>query len=49
MKFYYFQGHDTTAMALCFAVSLLAEHKEIQVEKRNQNTKKFLKILLIKK
>ncbi|CAK9799487.1 Cytochrome P450 4C1 [Anthophora quadrimaculata] len=25
-----FRGHDTTAMAICFAVMLFAEHKEIQ-------------------
>ncbi|XP_011859278.1 PREDICTED: cytochrome P450 4C1-like [Vollenhovia emeryi] len=26
-----FEGHDTTAMALCFILALLAEHKDIQV------------------
>lgn len=25
------QGHDTTTMGMCFALLLLAEHKEIQV------------------
>lgn len=29
--FFVFQGHDTTAMAICFALLLLAENKEIQV------------------
>ncbi|XP_011707031.1 PREDICTED: cytochrome P450 4C1-like, partial [Wasmannia auropunctata] len=26
-----FEGHDTTAMGICFLLSLLAEHKDIQV------------------
>ncbi|XP_024878393.1 cytochrome P450 4C1-like [Temnothorax curvispinosus] len=26
-----FEGHDTTAMGLCFILALLAEHKDIQV------------------
>lgn len=29
--FYFKQGHDTTAIAFCFSVMLLAEHKDIQV------------------
>ncbi|XP_033230131.1 cytochrome P450 4C1-like [Belonocnema kinseyi] len=31
-----FEGHDTTAMGMCFAVSLLAEHKDIQKHARNE-------------
>ncbi|XP_011864532.1 PREDICTED: cytochrome P450 4C1-like isoform X1 [Vollenhovia emeryi] len=31
-----FEGHDTTAMALCFALSLLAEHKDIQDRVRRE-------------
>ncbi|XP_033217450.1 cytochrome P450 4C1-like isoform X2 [Belonocnema kinseyi] len=31
-----FEGHDTTAMGLIFAVALLAEHKEIQELARNE-------------
>lgn len=27
----HFQGHDTTAMGICFTLLLLAEHNEIQV------------------
>ncbi|KOC65199.1 Cytochrome P450 4C1 [Habropoda laboriosa] len=33
-----FRGHDTTAMGICFAVMLLAEHKEIQDQARIEVT-----------
>ncbi|XP_043273337.1 uncharacterized protein [Venturia canescens] len=29
-----FEGHDTTAMSMCFAILLLAEHKQIQARAR---------------
>lgn len=28
---YYFQGHDTTALALTFGLMLLADHEDVQV------------------
>ncbi|XP_011864443.1 PREDICTED: cytochrome P450 4C1-like, partial [Vollenhovia emeryi] len=31
-----FEGHDTTATALCFILALLAEHKDIQDRVRNE-------------
>ncbi|XP_071572411.1 cytochrome P450 4C1-like isoform X2 [Temnothorax nylanderi] len=31
-----FEGHDTTAMGLCFILALLAEHKDIQDRVRNE-------------
>ncbi|EFN68649.1 Cytochrome P450 4C1 [Camponotus floridanus] len=31
-----FEGHDTTAIAICFALSLLAEHKDIQDRVRTE-------------
>ncbi|KAG5306909.1 CP4C1 protein, partial [Acromyrmex insinuator] len=31
-----FEGHDTTAMGICFALSLLAEHKDIQDRVRKE-------------
>ncbi|KAL0120083.1 hypothetical protein PUN28_008041 [Cardiocondyla obscurior] len=31
-----FEGHDTTAMGLCFTLALLAEHKDIQDRVRNE-------------
>lgn len=31
-----FEGHDTVAMAVCFAILLLAEHKDIQELARNE-------------
>ncbi|CAL1686784.1 unnamed protein product [Lasius platythorax] len=31
-----FEGHDTVAMTLCFAILLLAEHKDIQEIARNE-------------
>ncbi|TGZ38590.1 hypothetical protein DBV15_11251, partial [Temnothorax longispinosus] len=31
-----FEGHDTTAMGLCFITALLAEHKDIQDRVRNE-------------
>ncbi|XP_077274027.1 cytochrome P450 4C1-like isoform X2 [Temnothorax americanus] len=31
-----FEGHDTTAMGLCFIFALLAEHKDIQDRVRNE-------------
>ena len=31
--FLFIKGHDTAAMGLCFALLLLGEHKDIQVQK----------------
>uniref|UniRef100_UPI003B5B31EC cytochrome P450 4C1-like n=1 Tax=Leptopilina boulardi TaxID=63433 RepID=UPI003B5B31EC len=31
-----FEGHDTTAMAMCFAVLMLAEHKDVQDRVRKE-------------
>jgi len=43
------QGHDTTAIAICFALSLLAEHKDIQVfldiDKHHNYTKELINFI----
>lgn len=37
LSFFFWQGHDTTAMALCFTLLLLAENKAVQVCKSSSS------------